>query len=531
MSQDRSPASTMNPQHLSLKLTLAAISILSIVAIMTAWMAWALVETATDDEWYDRLLPTLRNASSITETALERERAAFLRDVTQLARNGTLRQLLFDTRRRSLASPQTVTDASLLRTGKIETAVLVYDRIPLTILSTSSSPSFTPILLDSSVLSHARQRAVLWSTLRESERLFIGGLHMTDVADSCYLVAAAQIDSNLIVGQQQIDVMLKRAIEKAGGTALTSVWIPLTVGSVILLLSLIALARVASSVRSGLSNLQYALKQTENLNLDYKLLSGARFSEIAPLFEAYNTMVSQLAARQHRLMYLEKVSAWREIAQRMAHEIKNPLTPIQLTIEQLRDSYTGENTKFRNLLRESVEMILEEIENLRVLTKEFSEFARLPSLKFQTINLTTLISDSVKRYGSSPIETDLAPDVKLEADPDALRRVLVNLLENARTAIAHAADGKIYIKLSETENEAVWDVIDNGVGISQSHLSKIFNPYFGTNVNGMGLGLAIVKSIIEEHRGSIEVDSVENRGTTFHIRLPKKFIINGKEVV
>jgi nitrogen fixation/metabolism regulation signal transduction histidine kinase len=521
----------MNPQHLSLKLTLAAISTFSIFAIMTVWMAWALVETATDDAWYDRLVPTLQSASSITGTALERERAAFLRDVTQLARNGAIRQLLFDTRRRSLASPQTVTDAVILRAVKIETAVLVYDRFPLAILSTSSSPSFTPVLLDSSVLSHARRQTVLWSMLKESERLFIGGLHMTDVADSCYLVAASQIDSTLIIGKQQIDVMLQRAIEKAGETSSMSIWIPLTVGGIMLLLSLIAFWRVASTVRSGLSNLQYALKQTENHNLDYKLISGARFSEIAPLFEAYNTMVSQLATRQHRLMYLEKVSAWREIAQRMAHEIKNPLTPIQLTIEQLRDSYSGENAKFRNLLRESVEMILEEIENLRVLTKEFSEFARLPSLKFQTVNLTALISDSVKMYGSSPIETDLASDVKLEADPDALRRILVNLLENARTAIAHEPGGKIFIKLIETENEALWDVVDNGLGISQSHLSKIFNPYFGTNANGMGLGLAIVKSIIEEHRGSIEVDSVENRGTTFHIRLPKTFIINGKEAV
>lgn len=522
----------MNDRSVSLRLTLASIVILSLSAVTTVWMAWTFLESATDSAKQDRLLPALRGALAIAESAVERERASFLRDIPQLARNGEVRQLLFNARRRPLSSPSIVTNAAVLRIGKMETAALIYDRIPLVILSASPTPLFTSALLDSSVLFQARRNPASWTLLRESDRIFVGGLNLYDVADSCYLVAAARIDSSLLTGKERIEVVMQYMLTESDDSLATSVWIPLSTGMALMILSLVAFGYIARSVRANLSSLQYAMKQTENHNLDYKLLSRARFSEITPVFEAYNTMVTQLASRQHRLMYLEKVSAWREIAQRMAHEIKNPLTPIQLTIEQLRDSYTGNDTKFGKLLQQSAEMILEEIESLRILTKEFSEFARLPALKFQTVNLSNLISDAVRMYGSSPIETELPADVHLDADPDALRRVLVNLIENARVAILDVSSGKILIKLVAAEDEILWEVADNGIGIPQSNVTKIFDPYFGTRATGMGLGLAIVKSIIEEHRGTIDVDSVENRGTIFRIRLPKKILLmNGKEPV
>ncbi|HNI10822.1 MAG TPA: ATP-binding protein, partial [bacterium] len=238
---------------------------------------------------------------------------------------------------------------------------------------------------------------------------------------------------------------------------------------------------------------------------------------------ALNQMVQNLRDEQQRILQLEKTATWREMAQRMAHEIKNPLTPIQLTIQQIKDSYAGNDEKYRKLLTECTTIIEEEIETLRNLTKEFSDFARMPVVVLKPSSLNKLIEDIILMYAAIPFEKkldDRLPFIPL--DTEAFKRVLINLIDNALAAVSNKQDRLIRIATIDVNTHVQLIIADNGYGIPKSNLERIFEPHFSTKTTSMGLGLAIVKKIIEEHQGTISVDSIENLGTTFTITLPKE---------
>lgn len=253
-------------------------------------------------------------------------------------------------------------------------------------------------------------------------------------------------------------------------------------------------------------------------NWDYQIPVPSGAEEFRQLADSFNTMVTKIREEKERALQLEKMAAWREIAQRLAHEIKNPLTPIQLMAQQIKDSYHGADQVYRDRLEECCEIIDEEIENLRNLTREFSEFARLPVIVTRPSNLNDVIKDIAGLYSDQRIILDLdeaAPPV--EIDTEAVRRVLLNLVDNGLTAILHRKDGQVHLQTSFSKGVLRLKVTDNGQGISRANLGKIFEPHFSTKKASMGLGLAIVKSILNEHRASVQVESVENLGTTFTI--------------
>jgi two-component system nitrogen regulation sensor histidine kinase NtrY len=225
------------------------------------------------------------------------------------------------------------------------------------------------------------------------------------------------------------------------------------------------------------------------------------------------------------LIRTQKVAAWREVARRLAHEIKNPLTPIQLSAERLRRHFTDAPAGARALVDECTTTIVGEVESLKGLVDEFSQFARMPSPRATASDLHQLITETLALYdgllADVTIERRFDPDVKLvRLDPEQIRRVIINLVDNAAEAMER--HGCIVV---ETQRDAANSVVrivvaDNGPGIPPAEREKLFLPYYSTKGRGSGLGLAIVRRIIAEHGGTIEVADNTPRGTRFTIELP-----------
>lgn len=243
--------------------------------------------------------------------------------------------------------------------------------------------------------------------------------------------------------------------------------------------------------------------------------------EVGRLVDAFNSMVSRLDGQQRRLIDMERMATWREMARHLAHEIKNPLLPIRLTVEEMKDQYDGADPRYAKLVTESVHVIGEELDHLQRLVKEFSSFARMPDIAPRMSSFDSLARDVVGLYPQPTVELMSAPGIaQFSFDPDQLRRVLVNLLDNAVAAVATVGEPAIRVALESSEDNFILTVSDNGPGVDEAILARIFDPYFTTKEEGSGLGLAMVKNIILLHGGAIDVDSSAGQGTTFRIELP-----------
>jgi len=225
------------------------------------------------------------------------------------------------------------------------------------------------------------------------------------------------------------------------------------------------------------------------------------------------------------LIRAQKVAAWREVARRLAHEIKNPLTPIQLSAERLQRHFSGAPPQAKALVDECTATIVGEVESLKGLVDEFSQFARMPAPRTVPTDLAQLVTDTVALYNGIftdvRIEQRFAPGLPMvRLDPEQMRRVIINLIDNAIEAMERR--GEIVV---ETQSDAVNSVArlmvsDNGPGIPPAERDKLFLPYYSTKRRGSGLGLAIVRRIIAEHGGSIDVGDNAPSGTRFTIELP-----------
>jgi two-component system nitrogen regulation sensor histidine kinase NtrY len=225
------------------------------------------------------------------------------------------------------------------------------------------------------------------------------------------------------------------------------------------------------------------------------------------------------------LIRAQKVAAWREVARRLAHEIKNPLTPIQLSAERLRRHFSSAPMPTRDLVEECTTTIVGEVESLKGLVDEFSQFARMPAPRAQSTDLQALLADVLALYQGIFATVELrfsgAESLpKVSVDYEQIRRVLINLIDNAIEAMDQ--QGVIDI---ETQHDVAAHLVrivvaDNGPGIPSGEREKLFLPYYSTKRRGSGLGLAIVRRIVAEHGGSIDVTDNVPRGTRFVIELP-----------
>jgi len=225
-----------------------------------------------------------------------------------------------------------------------------------------------------------------------------------------------------------------------------------------------------------------------------------------------------------QIQKVQRMEAWREVARRIAHEIKNPLTPIQLSAERLRKRYAPMLEGNGAILDKCTSTIIQQVEELKNLVNEFSQFARLPSAQLATSDLNEIVQEALFLFkeGHREVHFHFRPGVipPVELDREQIKRVLINLLDNAVAAVAEKGEIRLATSYDRSRAVVCLEVSDDGCGLAPDIKSKIFEPYFSTKENGTGLGLTIVSQIVEDHRGYVRVRPNEPRGTRFTIELP-----------
>jgi two-component system nitrogen regulation sensor histidine kinase NtrY len=274
------------------------------------------------------------------------------------------------------------------------------------------------------------------------------------------------------------------------------------------------LVRAARDVASGNWNTQVAITSSD---------------ELGELAESFNRMTRELLSQREHLVQAERVAAWRELARRLAHELKNPLFPLQLTVENLLRARQQSPQQFEEIFQESSSTLLAEIANLKAIIARFSEFSRMPQPQFQQLQLNEVVQNVSRLFQAQLHSAEAAPiDCKLElaepmepiaADPDLLHRALSNLVLNAMDAMPQG--GALTLRTRENGDFSYVEVSDTGTGLTAEECERLFTPYYTSKPHGTGLGLAIVQSVISDHGGSIRVRSESGRGTTFTIELPR----------
>jgi nitrogen fixation/metabolism regulation signal transduction histidine kinase len=249
--------------------------------------------------------------------------------------------------------------------------------------------------------------------------------------------------------------------------------------------------------------------------------------ELDELARAFDIMVAELGDARSRLGYLQKVSAWQEVARRLAHEIKNPLTPIQLAVQELASKYRGDDPVYRRLLATAQEILNEEVGAIRRLVDDFSAFAKLPKVEPAPVDLAQVVEDFARSHPEwqEYLKVERNGTVGALCDRMLLRNVLANLVENAVQAAAGVGrkpEIRIAVALSPLENGARLNIDDNGPGVPADARERIFDPYVTTKEHGTGLGLAIVRKIVLDHGGDVHVDGQPSPlgGARFVVTLP-----------
>jgi nitrogen fixation/metabolism regulation signal transduction histidine kinase len=277
---------------------------------------------------------------------------------------------------------------------------------------------------------------------------------------------------------------------------------------------------LARSVTRRVARLSAAARQASQGDLGVRVESRAR-DEIGLLTDAFNQMMDDIQRSRDRIVYLEKISSWQEIARRLAHEIKNPLTPIQLAVQELHRSYRGEDSRFMTKLNDSLEIVEEEVGTLRRMVETFSEFAKMPAVQTGSADLGVFVGEFLRlnpQFAGQVALRAPAEAVPVRLDRALMGRVLTNLIQNG----LQASPPGVPVEL-EVGAEGGWGwfrVLDHGHGLSALARERLFQPYFTTKEHGTGLGLAIVKKIVLQHGGDISVSEGEDRGCVFSVRIP-----------
>jgi two-component system, NtrC family, nitrogen regulation sensor histidine kinase NtrY len=251
-------------------------------------------------------------------------------------------------------------------------------------------------------------------------------------------------------------------------------------------------------------------------------------NEIGQLAEAFNRMTHELIAQREQLVQTERVAAWRELARRLAHELKNPLFPLQITVENLLRAREIGPDQFDEVFRESTSTLLAELSNLKNIVGRFSDFSKMPTPQLQEVNVNALLRDvaqlyqaQISRNAGLKVGWALADDLPtISADPVLLRRAIENLVLNAMDVMPQGGTLTFRTAMNREEQRAIIEVADTGAGLTPEECERLFTPYYTTKQFGTGLGLAIVQSVVADHGGTISVTSAKSAGTTFHIELP-----------
>ena len=318
------------------------------------------------------------------------------------------------------------------------------------------------------------------------------------------------------------------------GIKITFAIIYVLIVSLLLFLSVVISINFAAKLTKPIVNLIGASEKISLGNLNAKVPEIETDQEFKKLNKNFNSMINKLKKQQERLILTERYAAWESVARKLAHEIKNPLTPIQLSIDRIREKYLNKIEEDGENFSKYLDTINKQIKDIEYLVNEFSDFARMPKPAFKKIEINKIILESVNLYKLSEKKIKLdffegKSDYFIKGDEKQLTRVFINLIKNSIESINEKIaknvnyKGKITIDIKDDSDYIYVTIEDNGVGFDRVDKEKMLTPYFTTKKNGTGLGLAIVTKIINDHDSSILFNSVKN-GAKIEITFPKYYV-------
>jgi two-component system, NtrC family, nitrogen regulation sensor histidine kinase NtrY len=369
----------------------------------------------------------------------------------------------------------------------------------------ANATAYEPLIL--STLGAGRQStSILYLTKRREESLNVTAIPLKNESGQPLAVLTVAISrSGMVAAEQQIRATAYGVA--SGGMLLAivfSLWIAARVSRPIE-----EMARASEAVAGG--------------NWDVTVEERGR-DELSVLARSFNHMTAELAAQRERLVQTERVAAWRELARRLAHELKNPLFPLQLTVENLARSRQLPEAEFNEVFEESTRTLGMEIANLKKIIGRFSDFSKMPRPQLERTDAADLVERVRALYQTAcgenvTLRTDVADEpMPLDVDPELLHRALSNLVLNAMDAMPDG--GTVTISAKPAGKAIELRIGDTGQGLTPEECDRLFTPYYTTKQHGTGLGLAIVQSVVADHAGTIAVESHAGSGATFIISLP-----------
>ena len=299
----------------------------------------------------------------------------------------------------------------------------------------------------------------------------------------------------------------------------------LLVGGGGIVLAILLSTWAAGRVTRPIEQLATAAQEVTAGDWDVRVEVPPGSDEITQLAESFNRMTAELLGQKERLMQAERVAAWRELARRLAHELKNPLFPLQITVENLLRARELGSSDFDEIFQESARTLLAEISNLKGIIGRFSDFSKMPQPEWQKVQVNDAVEAVAQLFQAQLQGRAIACKKQLDeragtiaADPELLHKALSNLVLNAMDAMPNG--GSITLRTRREDGKTMIEVADTGSGLTPEECERIFTPYYTSKQHGTGLGLAIVQSVVSDHKGRISVQSESGKGTTFFIELP-----------
>ena len=338
--------------------------------------------------------------------------------------------------------------------------------------------------------------------------------------------------SNYLIESEEAINFYYTVEEKRTGIKISFILIYLVIVTLLLFLSITIAIKFSSRFFRSINNLILASSNIGKGNLDTKVPEIKTDIELETLNKNFNLMIERLKSQQEKLLLTERHEAWENVARKLAHEIKNPLTPIQLTIDRLKTKYeksidANEKENFKNYLK----TIIKQIKQIESLVNEFSDFARMPKPILQNCNIIEIIENNISLLreldGNISIKLNCKnSELFLKCDADQISRVFLNLIKNSIESIQEKSQKNgeftkiIDIEIINKNDYITANITDNGTGFPKENIKNIIKPYFTTKRDGSGLGLSIVNKIINDHNGSVKFNS-NNNGAKVEITLPK----------
>ncbi len=276
-------------------------------------------------------------------------------------------------------------------------------------------------------------------------------------------------------------------------------------------------------ITRSLQTISDKLNKTDLSIRNPKILIDNPSEEIGRLVDAYNGMIDELEQSAAKLAKSEREQAWREMAKQVAHEIKNPLTPMRLSVQSFERKFNPEDPDVKEKLAEYSKTLIQQIDTMSSIASAFSNFAQMPAQQNETLNVVKIVKLAVDIFNESYIHFIAEEEtIVAKLDRTQLVRVVTNLVKNAMQAVPEVENPKVLVTVASEGDYVKISVADNGVGIADDYKDKVFEPKFTTKTSGMGLGLGMVKNIVETYKGNITFTSQPQKGTVFVVRFPKE---------